>query len=158
MPVIQNATGQIPRFSKEIFEKLARIISEESRTLAETEVKKRIKAVNAIASKQFYNSVASEVKKSGSRSFIVRVGSDDRAAEPIETGIKPTRVPIAAILKWMRDKGIGSDPAFARYVQNKLAEEGYEGRHIFEKAEESLVSKLDNLVEDILNREELFES
>lgn len=156
MPKISNFTGELPRFNKKLFDKLSEIISREAGELSKTEVKKRIKSANAIASGNFYNSVTSQVKKSTSRNFIVSVGSDDRAAEPIEVGIKPTRVPIASIYKWMRDKGIGADPAFAQYVQKKLAEEGYQGRHIFEDAENSLVSKLDSLIEEILNREELF--
>lgn len=157
MPITENVTAQLPKFSKALFEKLTKIIAEESKNLAETEVKKQIKRVNAIASRQFFNSVTADIRKSGSRSFLVSVGSDDRAAQPIEEGIKPTFVPIIEIYKWMRDKGIGSDPAFANYVRNKLATEGYEGRHVFQKAEDSLVDKLDSLIEDILNREELFE-
>lgn len=157
MPKTQNTTAQLPKFSKKLFEELTAIIGKEAKDVAESEVKRRIKSASAIASGQFFNSVSADVRKSTSKNFVVRVGSDDRAAEPIETGIKPTRVPIAAIYKWMRDKGIGSDAAFAQHVQTKLAEQGYEGRHIFEKAEESLITKLDSLIEEILNREELFD-
>lgn len=57
----------------------------------------------------------------------------------------------------MRNKGIGNDPVFANYVRQKLAEEGFEGRHIFEKSENALVQRLDSIIEDILNNEELFE-
>ena len=157
MPAISLKPGELPRFSKKLFEQLTATLGSKLRTEAETEVKSRIKAVQAIASRQFYNSVASEIKKSTSRNFVVSVGSDDRAAEAIETGIKPTFVPILKIFKWMRDKGIGSDPAFANYVRNKLAEEGYEGRHVFETAEENLLARLDGIVEDVLNQEEFFE-
>lgn len=157
MPKTQNATGELPKFSKKLFDELTATIGKEAKEVAESEVKRRIKSASAIASGQFLNSISADIRKSTSRNFIVRVGSDDRAAEPIETGIKPTKVPIAVIYKWMRDKGIGRDAAFAQHVQTKLAEQGYEGRHIFEKAEESLVAKLDSLIEEILNREELFE-
>lgn len=150
----ENVTAQLPKFDKKLFEKLTKIIAEEAGELAKSEVQKNIRSVNAIASGQFFDSVTADIRKSTSRSFIVKIGSDDRAAQPIEEGIPPTFVPIVKIYEWMRDKGIGNDPAFANYVRNKLAEEGYKGRHVFEKAEETLVEKLDRLIEDILNRED----
>lgn len=154
MPKTENVTAQLPKFDKKLFEKLTAIIAKEAGETAKAKVQSNIKSVNAIASGQLYDSVTSEVRKSTSRSFLVSVGSDDRAAESIELGLKPTFVPIIKIYEWMRDKGIGTDPAFANYVRNKLAQVGYKGRRVFEKAEESLVDELDRLVEDILNRED----
>ncbi|HNC59278.1 MAG TPA: hypothetical protein PLP33_27875 [Leptospiraceae bacterium] len=154
MPKTENVTAQLPKFDKKLFEKLSAIIAKEAGETAKTQVQKNIKSVKAIASGQLYDSVTAEVIKSKSRSFLVSVGSDDRAAEPIESGIKPTFVPIIKIYEWMRDKGIGNDPAFANYVRNKLAERGYKGRKVFEKAEETLIEQLDSLIEDILNRED----
>lgn len=154
MPSIENVTAQLPKFDKKTFEKLTKIIAEKAGELAKTEVQKNIRSVNAVASKQFFHSVTADIRKSTSRSFLVKVGSDDRAAQSIEEGLPPTYVPIIKIYEWMRDKGIGNDPAFANYVRNKLAAEGYKGRHVFEKAEETLVDKLDRLIEDILNRED----
>lgn len=157
MPKIVISTGELPKFSKKLFERLTEIVSEKSRNEAETIVKKQIKKVNAVASGKFFESVTSDIRKSGTSGFLVSVGSDDRAAEPLETGLKPTRVPIVVILKWMKDKHIKGGSEFAVYVQRKLSEQGYEGRHIFEKSEEILISRLDDLINDILNQEELFE-
>ena len=154
MPTVTVKTGELPKFDKKTFENLIEALAEELSELAEKEVKSRIKAVGAIASGQFLKSVTSDFRKQGTRNLLVSVGSVDRAAESIESGLKPTFVPLDVIFKWMKDKGIGDDPAFAYHVQQKLAMEGYEGRKVFEKAEEKVSSQIDDLVEDVLNRED----
>lgn len=154
---INIRTGEIPKFSKKLFEELTLSLTKKVKTEAETTVRKKIKAVGAIATKQFYRSVTAEVRKSTSNTFLARVGSDDRAATSLEEGLDPVFVPITKIYEWMRAKGIGNDPAFANYVREKLATEGYEARHIFQYSEEKLLERLDGIVEDILNQEEFFE-
>ena len=61
MPKAENVTASLPKFSKKTFEILSAIIAKEAGELAESEVKKNIKAARAIASKQLYNSVTSDI-------------------------------------------------------------------------------------------------
>lgn len=152
----ETVVGKLPKFDKEVFERIVETLSREARDLAENAVRSNIRKTRSVASGEFLQSVTSEFKKSRASSYLVSVTSLNRAAEPLESGLPPTDVPIDAIYQWMKDKGINEDPQFAYYVQAKLAKEGYEGRHIFENAEEAILDKIDDLVNEILNREEFY--
>lgn len=151
---IVRSTGTLPTFDKKTFEKLVETLANEAKDLTESEVKTRIRKVGAVASRQFLNSVTSDFRKQSSKNFLVSVGSTDRAADSIEEGFDPGFVPLSEIFDWMRDKGIGNNPQFAFFVQRKLAAEGYEGRHVFEQAEEAVADKIDRLILEILDRED----
>lgn len=154
MPKKEFATGALPKFKKEVFDRLVSQLRSELQQMAVDKVRQTIKSSGAIASGEFYESVTASFDKQSVTNYVISVGSDDPAALPMEEGLKPTFVPIEVILKWMIDKGIGRSIEFAFYVQKKLSEEGYEPRRIFERSEEKIYKELDDKIDSVLNRED----
>lgn len=159
MVELDIATGELPKFKKDVLEAIVAKISKEATDLAISEVKSSIQRVNAVASGQLLNSVTADFASRSSRNYIVNVGTSDRAAEPIEQGLKPgVPVTVDRIYEWMIQKNLPEPTRWgAYYIARKLYNEGYTARRPFELAEDNITARLNDMITDILNSESFTE-
>lgn len=142
--------------SVENYNKFIDIIIKEIELEATAITQKNIKKVGAYASGNLLNSITSEVKKNSNTQAFIRIGSDTHAAVAAEIGFPPgVWVPVFKIYQWMIDKGMTASVDGAYAIQRKIYEEGYEGRHPFEKSEEELASKIEDIVARVINNQDI---
>jgi hypothetical protein len=146
-------------FSKRLFnlkqgmEKIAPGMANKVGVILDTAVKDQIHAANAIASTDFIKSVSSQVLFSTTEYF-VEIGSDNIAAPFIEKGRRAGGFPpVDRIYKWMVDKGLNATRSGAFLIARKIAERGYEPRHVFELGLKEATSKINRSIGKILESE-----
>jgi hypothetical protein len=156
MPVSVVVQGDISRkFSnlKQGIEKIAPGIALKAQQVLQRNVIAEIANSNAIASGDLLKSITSSVIFSNTE-YLVEIGSDNVAAPFIERGRKPGGFPPPArILAWMISKGLEPSVSGAFLIAKKIAEKGYDPRQPFEKALETSLAEIKNVIGPIVEKE-----
>lgn len=146
-------SGSLPKLKQEVLLDLVTKLSTSLEAMALDEVRSAILGVGAVASGQLLRSVTAEVSSSSTRNLLIAVGSDDRAALPIEQGLEAGEsVTVDRIYEWMIQKNIPDATRWgAYYIARKLFFEGYDARRPFEIAEANIISRVDDIINNVLN-------
>lgn len=152
---VEVRTGQLPKFKREVLDQLVTKLGARLEVEAVRTVQDSIRSVGAVASGQLLESVTATVTKNRTRDLLINVGSDDRAAEYIESGLPPNiPVTVDRVYEWMQQRGIPEVSRWdAYYVARKLYFDGYEARQPFALAEEKLAERMDDIINEVLNSE-----
>lgn len=120
-----------------------RRVAEIGTNIIHAEVENQARSQDVNASGDFIRSLEESLFVPVEDFYSASIGSTKPYAEQIEQGRLPgVRPPIPAILQWMTYKGKEATLFGAMMIAQKIASEGYEGKHIFENALESGADKV----------------